>query len=114
MKILRFFLASIALLLLMAGCSSGVLPSDPVGLPAAFAHCVESTSYWVWGIIVSLFSFAGIWWNIKASKAGKVGGSNIIFFICAAAILFVWFYRPSEIAWNTTVEQATRGVWIGY
>ncbi len=112
MKNFKFFLASLASLLLMAGCSSGVLPSDPVGLPVAFAHCAESTSYWIWGIIVSLFSLGGIWWNFKAGKAG--GGNNIVFFVCAAAILFVWFYRPSEIAWNTTVEQAARGVWIGY
>jgi hypothetical protein len=40
--------------------------------------------------------------------------SGVLLFLLLAALLMAWLYRPSDIAWNTTVEQAARGVWIGY
>lgn len=98
---------------LLASCSAGTAPGDDVGLSAAFAHCATLTSYWVWGIIVTLIVAFAIYFMIKNyQKTGSF--SALLMFVLLAALLFVWFYRPSELAWNTTVEQAARGVWIGF
>jgi len=112
MKYLNFFLASF-LVMFLTSCDVGVLPTDNVGLPAAFAHCAQSGAYWVWGIIITSIAGFGAW---KMKKAYDKDGtfSPLLVFALAVVLLLAWCYRPSELAWNTTVEQAARGVWIGY
>ena len=112
MKYLNYLLAALFLGFL-SSCDAGTLPTDAVGLSAAFGHCAQSASYWVWGLIVT----AGIGFGAyEMKKAYDRDGSfsPALAFAGAALLLFVWCYRPSELAWNTTVEQAARGVWIGY
>lgn len=109
MKILGCILVSV----LMVSCYSGTLPTDNVGLPAAIAHCASTLSYWVWGIgVTCAVAFAG--WRMKKAYDKEGTFSGVLLFLLLAALLMAWLYRPSDIAWNTTVEQAARGVWIGY
>ncbi len=97
----------------LTSCDVGVLPTDEVGLPAAFAHCAESVGYWVWGIIATSAVGFGAWMMKKAyDKDGTF--SPVLLFAMAVVLLLAWCYRPSELAWNTTVEQAAKGIWIGY
>lgn len=110
-KLLSLF--TIFAVMLLTGCDVGVLPTDPVGLPAAFAHCAESVGYWVWGIIITVLVGVGAWMMKKTyDKSGTF--SPLLLFAIIVALLLVWCYRPSELAWNTTVEQAASGIWIGY
>ena len=113
MKNFKAFLFLMVGALFITGCQVGVLPTDEVGLPAAFAHCAHSVSYWVWGIIATLAAgFAG--WRMKKAYDDGAEISPVLLFGIAVVLLLAWCYRPSELAWNTTVEQAARGVWIGY
>lgn len=112
MKYLKFLLASFFVMFLTS-CEVGVLPTDDIGLPAAFAHCAGSVSYWVWGVLCTLVvAFIGYKMYLSYTREGKF--TPLLAFILLAGLLFVWMYRPSELAWNTTVEQAAKGIWIGY
>ncbi len=97
----------------LVGCEVGTLPTDPVGLPAAFTHCAESANYWITGIIVTSLIGVGAFMMKKAyDKDGTF--SPFLLFGMLVLLLLVWCYRPSELAWNTTVEMAEKGIWIGY
>lgn len=113
MKLIMKLVGCLMASMIFVGCYTGKLPGDDVGLPVAIAHCAESASYWIWGILVTCGVAFGAW---KMKKAYDESGtfSPLIVFAMLVALLLVWLYRPSEIAWNTTVEQAARGVWIGY
>jgi len=41
-------------------------------------------------------------------------GRTIVLFVLMALLMTALMVRPSEVAANTTVEQAARGVFIGY
>ena len=103
-KLLGFF----ALVIVLASCSKGVAPDEPIGLSAAFAYCAGLTSYWVWGIATTLV--VGVVLYLYFKKVDKK--SNFVLFAAIALIAAAWLYAPSEVAWNTTVEQAARGVYI--
>jgi len=113
MKNLKIFAVTVFMMLFFTSCEKGVNPHDPVGMSVAISHCAESAAYWIFGILVTL---AGLFGAYKMKKLYDKDGtfSPLLAFGILAAILFVWLYRPSEIAWNTTVEQAARNVWIGY
>lgn len=116
MKNLSSSIIMIAILVsaLLSSCSSGVNPDDPIGLPAAFTYCATLVSYWVWVIIGTIVSAVALYLNYKWYKAeGKILVWHIIIlFLSLCLLLFSWGYAPSEVAWNTTVEQAARGVYL--
>jgi len=113
MKHLKFFSLLVFAMLFFTSCEKGVDPQDPVGLLVAFSHCFGLTSYLVWGFLITGVVGLAIFQMIKNyQKTGNF--SQILLFFLIAALLFAWLYRPSEIAWNTTVEQAAKGVWIGF
>ena len=98
---------------LITSCGNGGTPNENVGLAAAFGHVVTTGSYWV-GIAAAIVICLGIVYAMYQSYQ-KGGDVNIIFVALIAAILmFAVMMRPCELAVNTNVEQAARGVWIGY
>lgn len=111
-KVILFALVSI---FLMSCGGSGQNPDDYITFGQAFNHVSKSTSYWLFALIltaatVGYWIYAGI-----ANKKGADGkGLAVIGFAITAACLFAWFFRPCEVAANTTVEQMLRGVYIGY
>ena len=106
----KLLIAFIAILTLQS-CSKGVNPSDSIGLSAAFSYCAGLTSYWVWGIATTIACGAVFYMVFKADQK-KGNYRTFIYFILLALIAFAWMYAPSEVAWNTTVEQMQRGVYI--
>lgn len=98
---------------LLSSCDKGVAPNDNVGLSAAFGHVTSTGSYWL-GIAIAVVICLGIVFGMWKSYQ-KGGDINTIFVALIVAIMmFAIMMRPCEIAVNTTVEQAARGVWIGY
>lgn len=113
MKRLFSIISLMFIVLFLSSCDKGVLPTDDIGLSAAFGHCIHSLSYWIFGIVATLIvGFVG--WRMKKVYNETGTFSPFLAFALAAILLVAWCYRPSELAWNTTVEQAARGVWIGY
>ena len=87
-----------------------------ISLGEAFAHCAQSTSYWVWLLISLAFLGTAVFVCIKKYQNGDLEGKEVVKFILIplAAFLFALLMRPTEVAANTTKEQAARGVYIGY
>lgn len=113
MKKLIFFAVSAMFLMSCGG--AGQNPDDYITFGQAFNHVSESSSYWIFSIVTTIV-MVGYWvYAIKANKSGADGrGLALIAFVITAACLFAWLFRPAEVAANTTVEQAARGVFIGY
>ena len=87
-----------------------------ISLGEAFAHCAKSTSYWVW-LVIAFLVFVGVAFTcIKKYQAGDLEGKEVVKFILVPFVAFVFalLFRPTEVANNTTKEQAARGVYIGY
>lgn len=100
----------------LASCNGGQLPTDNISFGAAFAHVAASFSYWAWVIVAGLAAGVIIYRmvrNYRTSQEWTAGHSVILFFVMAL-LLFTILYRPTEVAANTTNEQAARGVYIGY
>lgn len=101
----------IAVVLIFSGCFKGTEPSDPIGMAAAFSYCATLPSYWVWGVmgtavaaVILLFVFK------RYNLTGKINPWFV--FVALAILSAAWCFAPSTVAWNTTVEQAARGVYI--
>lgn len=110
MKQLLFLLT----IILLASCGgAGVQPTDNITWGTAFNHVSQSFSYWLW-VFLALIAAAAYVWAITKSKDGWTHGRVLILFVALALLMASIMYLPSEIAVNTTVEQAARGVFIGY
>jgi hypothetical protein len=110
MKQLLFLLS----IVLLASCGgAGVQPTDNITWGQAFNHVSQSFSYWLWVFIAftAVVVYVGL---ITKSKDGWNQGRVLILFLLLSILMFAIMYLPSEIAANTKVEQAARGVFIGY
>lgn len=107
----KLLLFSICAILLMSCGGAGVDPSDNITFGQAFSKVSRSFSYWLWIVIacLPLVVYLGItlWGKVEEFKLP-------ILFVLVAVLLIAIFMRPCEVAANTTVEQAARGVYIGY
>lgn len=116
MKKFKQFFISLCMILgltTLTSCGNGGTPYENVGLAAAFGHVASTGSYWA-GIAFAIVLCAGIVYAMYQSYQ-KGGDINIVLVALVVAILmFAVMMRPCELAVNTTVEQAARGVWIGY
>jgi hypothetical protein len=95
---------------------AGNLPTDSISFGRAWSHCLGTTSYLVWlvlGVGVSAFGGWKLWKDYDKNQSWTVGHQLAVFAILIILALSI-LYRPSEIAANTTNEQADRGVFIGY
>lgn len=109
-KLIPFLLLAV----LFTSCgSAGSNPSDYISWGEAFNHVSKSFSYWLW-IIISGGAVGTYVFIVSKSKDGWNAGKTVILFVLLALLLTSIMVRPSEVAANTTVEQAARGVFIGY
>lgn len=91
--------------------------SKNISLGQAWTHVatVNSGSYWFWLSIATVVLIGAAIGIIKYLQTGTftLGVAGIAF-----AALFFFFaallMRPAEVAANTSVDQAARGVYIGY
>lgn len=107
----KLIIFSMLAILLFAGCAVGVNPQDEVGFAAGWAHCMDTWTFldWTWRIVLT---FVGIAVIVIAIRSGH--WSNYIGFAVGVVLVVSWFWTPFDLGRNTTVEQAKRGVWIGY
>jgi glucan phosphoethanolaminetransferase (alkaline phosphatase superfamily) len=111
MKQLSFFLAAIVLLTSCGG--AGVESTDNITWGAAFNHVSQSFMYWLWVALAAIATAVYVW-RITVSTDGWNQGRVLLLFLFLLLLMFAIMYLPSEIAANTTTEQAARGVYIGY
>lgn len=111
---MKRLLAFIPVLLIMVSCGgAGQLPTDNITWGSAFHHVSQSFGYWIF-IILFAAVLGGYIFMVQKKKDGWDGKKFLIAFAIFAALMIAIFIRPSEVAANTTVEQAARGVFIGY
>ncbi len=106
----------IVIMLLISCGGKGQLPTDNITWGQAFNHVSESYGYWVFVIIGAILAL-GVGFKLYTGyKKGNLSGMQVTLwgFGVLAFNLCAWLIRVSEVAANTTVEQAARGVFIGY
>lgn len=107
-KTFALILMAIVAAAVLSSCEKGTQPNESIGLAAGFAYCSGFASYWIVGIIVTLIAGACMYFYYSKTNNPK----NWPLFIALVVVALVWIYSPAEVAWNTTVEQAARGVYI--
>jgi hypothetical protein len=94
---------------------SGTAGSKNITIGQAFKHCASSISYWVW--IAAAVAVAGAGWYgvVKSIQASGFSiGIGLLAFAVTMLLMLAIFMRPSEVAANTSVDQAAKGIYIGY
>jgi hypothetical protein len=89
--------------------------NEYITLGEAFNHCFGTTSYWVYlalGVLIFLVGILGL--KKSYDKEGWGTGKSFVLFLLLGILLTSILLRPTDIAANTTKEQAVRGVYIGY
>lgn len=111
--LILFVMASI---FLMSCGGDAHLPTDNITWLQAWHHVAHSFVYWLFVVITlaALVYVTSI--SIVAYRNGELDGGAFTFRFLILMVLFAsaLLIRPCELAENTTVEQAARGVWIGY
>jgi hypothetical protein len=110
MKNLIMFIIA-AIFLMSCGTTTGDPEVDTIGIGTAFGIVSKSFTYWLF-IILALIPpivYIGMYY------AGKIDEVNlIVLFGFLALLMFAIFYRPAEIAANTSIAAFNRGNIIGY
>lgn len=109
----KLILFSLMAVLLMSCGGAGQKPDDYITWGAAFNHVSHSFSYWLWIIVTIVVTAVYVYFTSK-SKNGWDLGKTLVLFALLVLFMLAFFMRPSEVATGTTVEQAARGVYIGY
>lgn len=105
----------ILLLLVLASCGVHTDPSDNISFGQAFHYCTTLGGYWGWIVAAGLIAAIGgflLYRKYQRDQDWSKGMSGVLF-VLVGLILAAFLYLPAEIAANTTVEQAIRGVYIG-
>lgn len=112
MKKLMILLLSATLF--MAGCDSHSKPTDNISFGQAWGAAASHGSYWAWVIGAAIVCGGAAYVMIRNYKKTQDWGpgKNILLLVLLALFLVALLYPPAEIAANTTVEQASRGVYI--
>jgi len=107
----KLILFAFTAMFLMSCGGAGQNPDDYITFGQAFSHVSKSFWYWFF-IVLAILPPIGY---IAAYYMGKIDEVDLrLLFALLALLLFAIFFRPCEVAANTTVEQAARGVYIGY
>ncbi len=107
----KVILFSLMAMFLMSCGGAGQQPDDYITFGRAWNHVAQSAGYWVF-IVIALALVGGY---ILAAVKGWIETFSLpLMFALVGFLLFAIFFRPCEVAANTTVEQAARGVFIGY
>lgn len=117
MKKLLFFTLSMITAMLFISCGgAGLEPTDNITLGQAFDHVSKSFGYWVFIILAAAIGGYVAFRVIKQYEKTQdwTTGNSLAIFAILVVLSLTIFMRPCEVAANTTVEQAARGVFIGY
>lgn len=107
----KLILFAFTAMFLMSCGGAGQQPDDYITFGQAFNHV--SKSFWYWFFIVVAILPPVVY--IAAYYMGKIDEVDLrLLFALLAVLLFAIFFRPCEVAANTTVAQAARGNYIGY
>lgn len=105
-KLIGFLILS----LFVMGCGVATNPEDNITFQQAFNHVAKNFSYWLF-IGLSVVPAAVY---IFLYYRGKIDEVDLkVLFGLLVLLMIAIFIRPAEIAANTTVEMASRGVFIG-
>lgn len=81
----------------------------------ALKYCITTLDYWLWLVGAVIVSGFFIYALLKSNKEeGWSVGKTVLLAVCLGAVLSAFLLRPLQISGNTTKEQASRGVYIGY
>lgn len=113
---LKDIIIGMVLILFFGSCGVNTNPSDNITFGQAFSHCASTLSYWLWLIPLGIVMLTGWYftWRAYSNDQEWTTGKTLICFGLFALFMVSLFMMPAEIAANTTVEQAARGVFIGY
>jgi len=115
MKKFLQFLSVCMILFVACSCGTATDPNANITFQQAFSHCLTITSYITFAIIGTIIGVGSIIGSAISNKnQGGSGKTVALFAVGIIIIACVWLIRPCEVAANTTVEQANRGVWIGW
>lgn len=99
------------LALFLTSCGgAGEKPEDYITFGQAWNHVSQSFGYWIWIVVTGIALAVLIWGHQREKWLPSIHW----YFVAIALFLAAWLVRPAEVAQNTTVEQASRGVYIGY
>lgn len=91
--------------------------SAPIGFLAGWKHCMGTSSYWIW-IGAFLLIVAIIYFLIKRwSNKTNTDPSKMLMVFWAVVVLLgslFLFMRPAQVGWNTSVDMAAHGQYLGY
>lgn len=111
----KLILFAFTAMFLMSCGGAGQQPTDYITFGQAFNHVSQSFTYWLFVVLTTAGTGLFFYKAIQANKSGADGrGLALLAFVFIVLTAFAWLYRPCEVAANTTVEQAARGVFIGY
>ena len=109
-KVILFSL--MAVLLMSCGMvGTGDPERDTISIGTAFSIVAKSWSYWIF-IILSCLPAVVYLYSYFKEKLDEV--NLIVLFGCVGLIVFAIFFRPCEIAANTSLAAFERGNVIGY
>lgn len=89
--------------------------SKTISWGMAWHHCASTSSYWLWiagVVVVGLLGVLAI--NAMANKMNKDLDKAKLWFcvVMVFALAFAILASPSSVAANTSVDMASRGVYI--
>jgi hypothetical protein len=92
--------------------------SKPISLALAFHHCASTSSYWIWLAVVLAICLGGWVAILVSAKKKPEWDPNTVMLVwgvaCLFAIAIAVFARPCDVAANTSVNMAAKGLWLGY
>lgn len=99
--------------LMSCGTTTGDPEVDTISIGLAFSIVSKSWSYWLF-IAIPVVVFGYYIYRKSKSDDGWAGTSLLPIFGFVAVIMFAIFFRPCEIAANTSIAAYQRGNIIGY
>lgn len=92
-------------------------PNKTISFGTAFAHCASTSSWWLsLGITVLILVALWIALEVEAKKANfdPSNVEKVLLVVTVFAIGLALLMRPAEVAANTSIAEAAKGLWLGY
>lgn len=92
-------------------------PNQSISFSTAFAHCASTGSWWLsLGITVIILAALWIALEIEAKKANFDPSvvEKVLLVVTVFALGLAILMRPCEVAANTSIASAAKGMWLGY
>jgi uncharacterized membrane protein len=88
---------------------------ENISFMEAWGHAASFFSYWAWLIPATLLMIFGYWraYQLYQNEGGWKVAYSVALFVVTAIFAYALLATPAEVAANTTVDMAARGVYIG-